>query len=385
MDSSSRITRVSFVAETLPHYRVDFHGTVQRLLAARGVQYTLYYGRDYRLAGRPGMTTSVDWGVELRNTYFKSAVGQLAWQHLPPRIWRSDLVVLGQENHLLVNYPLQGLRRFGPKIGLWGHGKNFQAETDDSRRERWKRFWSTQCDWWFAYTTLTRDVLIDNGFPADRITIFNNSTDTKTLKAEISAVSKEEIRAVREEIDCKSNEVAIFIGSIYPLKRMPFLIEAAKYVRDARPEFELIIVGGGEDTGWLDDVAKCHSWIHFLGPKFGHEQAELMSLAQLMVMPGHVGLAIVDGFAAGLPLITTAGPGHSPEYAYLTPGETGIAIEDWRDARAFADAMIGLFSDPDRLSRMSLAARRASEALSIEAMADNFVSGVLGALRAPRR
>ena len=53
-----------------------------------------------------------------------------------------------------------------------------------------------------------------------------------------------------------------------------------------------------------------------------------LSRANLMLIPGLVGLAVVDSFAAQCPVVTTDFRGHSPEFEYIEwdkwPGITGI-------------------------------------------------------------
>jgi L-malate glycosyltransferase len=41
-----------------------------------------------------------------------------------------------------------------------------------------------------------------------------------------------------------------------------------------------------------------------------------------MLMPGLVGLAVLDAFADGIPRVTTVIEYHSPEIEYLVPGRT---------------------------------------------------------------
>ena len=65
------------------------------------------------------------------------------------------------------------------------------------------------------------------------------------------------------------------------------------------------------------------AWIHYMGSKFGRESAMLYKIADVFLLAGTAGLAIVDSFAAGLPLIATHLPTHPPEISYLRDGENG--------------------------------------------------------------
>lgn len=83
-----------------------------------------------------------------------------------------------------------------------------------------------------------------------------------------------------------------------------------------------------------------------------------MLLARVFLMPGLVGLAILDAGAAGLPLVTTDYPWHSPEIAYLDPGVNGLPIRLWRDPGAYVDAVAGLLADSAWLASMRAEAIR---------------------------
>ncbi|KQN01156.1 hypothetical protein ASE82_16925 [Sphingomonas sp. Leaf230] len=105
-----------------------------------------------------------------------------------------------------------------------------------------------------------------------------------------------------------------------------------------------------------------------------------MLLGQVFMMPGLIGLAILDAGAAGLAIATTDFPWHSPEIAYLEPGVSGLKVADWENPEAYAAEVAALLLDRPALDRMRAAARSMAERYSIEAMAQNFASGVLKAL-----
>jgi glycosyltransferase involved in cell wall biosynthesis len=295
----------------------------------------------------------------------------------------ANLVILTQENKHLQNYIFQILPApLRPKIAFMGHGRNFQSRKPRSLAERWKRIWATKIDWWFAYTDETRNHVASLGFPNDRITVFNNSVDTSEVRRMVDVTTPSRLEALRVGLGLCGRHVGIFVGGIYPDKRMPFLVEAADAIRARLPDFELLVIGGGSDLSVIEDLARARPWIRVLGPRFGQEKIELMMLGHIFMMPGLVGLAILDAGAAGLPMATTRFPWHSPEIAYLKPGVNGLMVEDWEDPVAYANAVADVLSDPDRLAKMREAARDLGQTHTIEAMARNFADGILKALAA---
>ena len=93
---------------------------------------------------------------------------------------------------------------------------------------------------------------------------------------------------------------------------LKFLLEACALVRAEVPDFEMIFVGSGADAGLVSQAARRHDWIHYVGPKFGRELVPYFMASKLLLMPGLVGLVVLDSFACEVPLVTTNVAYHSP-------------------------------------------------------------------------
>jgi glycosyltransferase involved in cell wall biosynthesis len=377
--------RVVFSTAILPHYRLPFHEGVRSTLASFGITYDVIFGQPDREEALKGDLASLSWGKRVANHYFRVGRTSFLWQPILSDVWGSDLVVVGQENRLLTNYVIQGLRRFRrPKIALWGHGRNFQSDPRPSVRDRWKRVWATQCDWWFAYTEASRKIVETYGFPTQRITVFQNAIDISEIRRLIAQIDDQRLESLRKRLRVNSANVAIYVGGIYPAKRVDFLIKAAREIRQRVPDFMLVVVGDGVHRSLVETAAAEHSWIRYLGPLFGAEKAEILRLGRVFMMPGLVGLAILDCAAAGIPIVTTAYPYHSPEIAYLEPGQNGLIVADWLNPMAYADAVISLLTNDELHASLVVGARKIAANLTIERMVDCFSDGVLAALKAPR-
>lgn len=372
--------RVVFVTTVITHYRAPFHERVRSNLASLGISYELVHSAPQGAEAVKQDTISLPWATVVPAKHWFG--GRAVWQSIWPLVREAELVVLGQENRLLHNYILQILpRAFRPRLALWGHGRNFQARIPSSHAERWKRYWARRADWWFGYTNETRSHVEGLGFPRHKITVFNNTIDTSEMRRLATTVSYERQEERRHELGLVGKNVAIFVGGLYPDKRLAFLVEAAVRVRSRLTDFELIIVGSGTELSSMRALAERHQWIKILGPRFGIDKVELMSLAHLFLMPGLLGLAILDAAVMGLPTITTDYPWHSPEIAYLKPGVTGVKVSNWKDAGAYSDAIITILRDQKTLNNMAEAARAVGRTLTIEAMADKFTAGLLDAIK----
>jgi glycosyltransferase involved in cell wall biosynthesis len=373
---------VVLITRYLAQYRVPFHEAVRTELTTSGIRYRLLYG-----APRPGEATKQDsaairWAEEVSYTYLGPG-GKLVWLSVVGKVRGADLVVIGQENALLSNYALQGWRKVGgPRLAYFGHGKNFRSRPD-SAAERFKRLWIKQVDWWFAYTQRAAAIVAGAGFPRDRITVFNNAIDTSGIAAEVAALDPAAQTAFRQSLFGGSQNIGVYVGGLYPEKRLGFLLDAARLVRAAVHDFHLLIIGGGRDAGIAEAAAAELPWVHYAGPKFGAEKTALASLGRVFLMPGVVGLCVLDSFAYGTPMVTTDVPYHSPEIDYLRHGENGLIVAD--DVRTYAEAVTELLTD----EAWRLQLRRGGEAplgtFTIQAMARRFADGILEALTSGRQ
>jgi glycosyltransferase involved in cell wall biosynthesis len=105
-----------------------------------------------------------------------------------------------------------------------------------------------------------------------------------------------------------------------------------------------------------------------------------LKLGRVFLMPGGVGLAILDAFALQLPLVTTDCGTHGPEICYLQHGENGWMTED--DPVAYADAVAGLLRDRVRLERFRARCLADARRYSLENMTRHFAEGIRKALGA---
>jgi glycosyltransferase involved in cell wall biosynthesis len=150
-------------------------------------------------------------------------------------------------------------------------------------------------------------------------------------------------------------------------------------IRRRIPDFAFIIIGGDE-RGRLEAAVRSYPWIQFLGPRFGREKVEVLRLGRVFMMPGLVGLAVLDCAAAGIPIVTTAYPYHSPEIDYLRTGGNGLIVDDWRSVGAYAEAVVSVLQDAGLRAQLCEAGRAIAKRYTLDRMVDSFCEGVSQAL-----
>jgi len=363
----------------LTHYRVPLFDALRVMLKDAGVRMILVHGQPAAAEVSKQDTGDLPWATVAVNKYFRAASRDLVWQPLPPSASATNLVVVTQENRILSNYALQLRRKLGgPKVAFWGHGANFQSDDHVGRRERWKRYWLTHVDWWFAYTAASVERVAGAGFPISRITNLENTIDATALQTEIAEVEGGDLADLRRRLGWEHGRIALFLGSLYKEKRLDFLFDAADHLHDADPSFRLLIVGDGPLRRYVEDACVKRRWCAWMGAKTGREKATYLAVAAVMLNPGAVGLAVLDSFAAETPIVTTACNLHGPEIAYIRQGENGLITEN--TLGGFVAGVREVLNDDAYRARLVAGCRLAATHYTIENMARNFSDGILGAL-----
>jgi glycosyltransferase involved in cell wall biosynthesis len=291
-------------------------------------------------------------------------------------------VIVEQASRLLVNYPLQlaYVTGTGPRLALWGHGKDFRRHRASRLGEWAKRVTSRHVHWWFAYNERSAAVVRGLGFPTDRITNVQNAIDTRQLAADRAAVTTGEVTALRARLGLVGDNVCIYAGGMYFEKRLEFLLRACVAIRERIPDFEVIFVGAGDDAHLVQAAARRHPWIKYVGPRFGRDKALHFAASKLLLMPGLVGLAVLDGFALECPIVTTDVAYHSPEIEYLVHDVNGIVTSHPDSVEEYASATADLLMDDGRLEALRAGCRDARSRYTIENMVLRFANGVQAAL-----
>lgn len=391
--SSSQVSRdaagqpvVSILIKNTNQYRVPFYELLRAGLREREVELRLIVAEGLDEDRAKGDRASLPW-AEIRPLREVSVSGRtLLWQPGFDIASASDLVITEQASKQLFNIVLaHGQRALRTRHAFWGHGKNFQAPIEGTSGEGLKNRLTERAHWFFAYNDISAKAAIEAGMPSDRVTTVMNATDTNHIRKVLRELPSGTRDAVRSELGMGPGPVGVFMGGIYPPKRTSFLLEAAHEIRRLLPDFELLVIGGGSERDLVDDAASTNPWIHSVGPEYGDERIRLASVADLQLMPGMVGLNIVDAFALGLPTITTDIDYHSPEIDYLLDGQNGVMIHGDPSAATYAAGVAAVLEDEDRLRSLQDGANATGRELTIEAMAFLFCDGVLAALDAQPR
>ena len=370
--------RIAIIQDYLPSYRVRFYQNLHELLLNDNIRLELFYGINF---SDPEAVRTLNWSTPVHTTW----VGPFIWQEVNSLCLQCDLVVVPQQLRQLSSILLH-LSRFtgNRRHAFWGHGASQHAANLSPPVKAWKKYLSKRVDWWFAYNNMAADFVKDMGYPEERITRVMNAIDTTGIHQQLKELAGDDLESVRRDLGIDSHNVAVYTGSLRQIKRPEFLVAACEKIRERVPDFEMILIGDGPDAPMMEEAAARWPWFHYLGRKNDMEKVPYCALAKLLLMPGGVGLVVLDSFALGIPMVTTENRFHGPEIDYLKDGVNGLMVKPGDDPDHYAAEVAALLRDDPRREAMAAAALAERGRYSSEDMADRFATGIMQALEAPR-
>ena len=227
--------------------------------------------------------------------------------------------------------------------------------------------------------------------PSHVITISNATRETLPKAKPLAASQTERITIVHDgvnkhafsAVECRQwkSQDAVrvgIVGRISPWKGQHVFIKAAALVNKHFPNAVFQIIGGAlfDEDSYLSElhelvrVASLSDSVQFLG--FRTDMLEVFQNLDIVVHASTIGepfgQVIVEGMAAGKPVIATNGGG-VPEI--IEDGESGLLVPA-NDESALADALLSLLNEPERARSIGSNGKvRARDLFSVERTARN--------------
>ena len=366
--------KVLIIYRYLPQYRVEFYNGLKNALDEHNIELQLIYGSTNKVEALRNDEVDIKWARFIPNIYFRLGKIEIIWQPCLKHTKNKDLIIVEGANRLILNYILMITRHISKfKLGVWGHGRDMQT-VKNSIQNRFKSLFLNQCDCYFAYTYGVKDYLIEHKFPEDRIVIVQNAIDTSELKKQYQNIKDSEIEELKAQFGIIGSNTGIYCGGMYPEKRIDFILEACKKVKKEISDFHIIFIGSGIDSDKVQSASIQNHWIHYIGPKFGTERVKFFKISSIQIMPGLVGLGILDSFVMEAPMITTDYPYHSPEIEYLMSGFNGIMTRNSLDE--YSQTIIDVLKTK-KYNELIEGCRISTEKYTINNMVDNFKNGII--------
>lgn len=373
--------RVAIIHPWLPQYRMAFFQDLVSRGREIGIEINIFYGETPPEWKERRDTRAVEGFTRLKTRFLSVPGGKTFIRKTLDAVdsfGPNDLIIVEQAVRNFETYELLVKRR---PVAFWGHGRTFTKSV--SRQQDWLKQWLTRRgSWFFAYTSEGADAMVTAGMAPQRITVVQNSMDTRELHAHMDGVDSGSLAGFVAKHDLRG-KTALFVGGLDQSKRLPFLFEGAREAGRLDRDFRLLVAGSGDDQGLVELAAAHDPSIRYLGPLFGPEKAVALAASQVIAMPGRVGLVAVDSFTSLTPIVTTSWKWHSVEYAYLEATKNAVITDDTVDA--YALGLVTTLQDDDLLAALRHGCEESRDKYTLDAMVSNFLSGICSALEVGRK
>ena len=204
--------------------------------------------------------------------------------------------------------------------------------------------------------------------PPDKVGLIYNGTDLAAIAA-ATALDRSTLNIPAGSF------VLIMVANLIPYKGHADLLEALAGIAAKMP-FPWHLLCVGRDQGYGDHLRQQTTMLGlannvcFLGERT--DVPQLLKAANIGVLSSHeegFSNAVIEGLAAGLPMVVTDVGGNAEA---VTNGDTGLVVPP-RDPVALGGAILQLATHPELRSRMADAARaRAAREFSIESCVEKY-------------
>lgn len=303
--------RVLVVYQHLAHYR---RAVFLEMGKSEAISYEFAADAD---ALDPTIAVMSPGDLTLFHELSNLSLGPFLWQR---RLLRTlgrrrfhAVILLGDYRYLSTWLAAMWCRITGVPVLMWTHGWT-QMESGFRRRIR------------LGFYRLSRGLLVYGveakrigsrlGYPGHLIHVVYNSQ---------SSVLELPMEPALRDGTAHSGRL-LFIGRLTKRKRVDLILDALRELQDWDMPLTVDIIGEGPERESLERRAQRLGVVAtFHGAVYASENvSSLLERADLLVIPGHAGLSVLQGLAAGVPVLTHDDlSAHAPEVEAITPGLTG--------------------------------------------------------------
>lgn len=368
----SSVARVVIMQPYVPAYRAMFFAALASRLREQGHDLMVAAATPTGVQAKREDVTRIP-GVKqltLRVRTLKLGPAQLRLTKGRPAWKNADVIVTELAAGASATYG--ALLQHRRPVGVWGHVEAFTAPDTPTTRAL-RRWQARRASHVLAYTDIGAAVAEVWGVAPTKITSLHNSVDTAGLSSQIERVRAEGAAGARRRLGAGDGPVFAMIGGLDESKRIDLVVEALDVLWETRRDIQLMVGGRGElEPAFASAVARGQARV--LGYVGDTAKADIASVATALVNPGRVGLIAVESMTMALPIITTTGTRHGPEFEYLTPGTDSIACTP--DATTLASTMAELADDPGLVASLASAIGKKAPMFSLDHMVDQYAAAL---------
>lgn len=319
MKNEMKEDKICLIYNFAQHYRLGIFK-----LLDRGLKMDFYFGDKMGDIKKLNYDELLGFKGELKNV---RVLSNFYWQSGAVKLFFKNnyqsFLVLG-EYYCISTWVILFLSLFcKKKVYLWSHGWYGKEGRVVSLI---KKMFFSMADGIFLYGEYAKKLMVLEGIKESKLHVIYNSLDYEN-QVKIRKTLKQ--NTLYKEHFGNDDPVLFFIGRLTKVKKLDMIIDALDLLRKSGQNFNLVIVGNGEERKYLID--KCANLfldkkVWFVGELYSEDKiAEYIFNADLCISPGNVGLTAMHSLIYGTPVITHNEFKHQmPEFEAIQNGYTGL-------------------------------------------------------------
>jgi glycosyltransferase involved in cell wall biosynthesis len=319
------------------------------LLRNESFHCSFAYGESHALGIPQIKLNDIEDGIKLnriqivKNTWLKKKA--LIWQSGALRFALksnySIIVFLGDFYCLSTWLSAVICRLRGTRVVFWGHG--IYGNESMLKLILRKTFYRLAHQH-LLYERRAKKLMIAQGFKPENLYVVFNSLDYDQHKIlreqQYRCLTKHEVCPFFQNPDLPT---LVFIGRLTIEKKIELLLHAANAINCTVPLVNLVIIGDGlarERIEKLGQKGTKEKWLHFVGACYSEEEiGRYLSISDLCVSPGNVGLTAIHSLSFGTPVCTHRNfNNQGPEAESIVDGYNGFYFKE----NDVADLVLGI-------------------------------------------
>lgn len=240
------------------------------------------------------------------------------------------LILLGNAYFLSTWVAAILARLRGKKVLMWTHG--YKAPEDGIKG--WIRYsFYRLADGLLLYGHRAERILIEKGYPPNRLFVIYNSLDYEKQHGLRFRATPEARGLTRQKyMSRRSIGLVIASGRLTKTKNIELLVQSVAQLKVNGYIADLLIVGDGPELESISakiDSLEVSGQVHMYGECYDEQElARLFSAADLLVIPGDIGLSCIHALSYGVPVVTHGDfTTQNPEVEAIVRGVNGDFFE----------------------------------------------------------
>ena len=369
-----KTVRLAVLQRVCPAYRAVLF---QRLAAAVGIELRLFIGDDIpnskvrsakEIAGVDCIKLPTGF-IKLCNKILINHQGLLTkLDEFAPHV-----IITEGESNLLSMLKALWYRRRHPNVKVihWSLGGVPGKQLTSFRRILLSQL-RNQFDGFIVYSSFGRDVLIEQGIDARKITVATNVSDVERLLSNYHAFTQPKM-VVRKKLGLPTGFQLIYVGAIERNKRLDLMLDMARQLCDE--DIHFVVIGDGLEYQNICARVESESLnnVFLLGRRTEGLDAYFYC-SDALILPGRGGMVISEAMAYRLPVIVYQADG--TEYDLVDDGRTGFHLSTG-NADEMAKVIRMLSSDTQQCAEMGLVGQQLLEdRFTMSKMVEQIITAV---------